>query len=50
MEQFNTPSTFAKYSKMQRDLIKIDKQVTVLTSAQAEQEQAGREKHEKEQE
>jgi hypothetical protein len=31
MEQFNTPSTFAKYSKMQRDLIKIDKQIEELS-------------------
>lgn len=27
LEELNTPATFAKYSKLQRELIKIDKQV-----------------------
>jgi hypothetical protein len=30
MEQFNTPSTFAKYSKMQRELTKLNNQVSAL--------------------
>lgn len=32
IEELNTPATFAKYSKMQRELIKIDKQVQELTA------------------
>lgn len=37
MEQFNSPSTFAKYSKMQRQLIKLDEKIKQLESIEPEE-------------
>jgi cation transport ATPase len=47
IEELNTPSTFAKYSKMQRELVKLNKQIEELGSKQEEERKNSKEEFEK---